>query len=118
LLFFSFFLFSALSVHAQERPKLVVGIVVDQMKADYLYRFNEHYSDKGFKKLIREGAEIKNLHYNYIPTYTGPGHASVYTGTTTAMNAKVLSVSIKDRGAILPAGHTGQAYWLCAVHGG
>ncbi len=65
-----------------ERPKLVVGIIVDQMRQEYLYRFEEHYGEDGFKRLLHEGFEVKNGHYNYIPTYTGPGHASVYTGTT------------------------------------
>lgn len=153
---------------AQERPKLVVGIVVDQMKEDFLYRFYKNYTDDGFKKLMREGAEVKNMHYNYVPTFTAPGHASIYTGSTPAyhgiignnwydkekdewiycvsdesektvgsnsdegkmsphrmltttitdelrlstnMKAKVVSVSIKDRGSVLPGGHTGSSFW-------
>src|SRR6478752_2658217 len=67
-----------------ERPKLVVGIVVDQMRFDFLYRYWNKYSDKGFKRLLREGFSFENNQYNYVPTYTGPGHASVYTGTTPA----------------------------------
>ena len=63
-------------------PKLVVGIVVDQMRYDYLTRFYNKYGDGGFKRMIDEGFNCKNNHFNYIPTYTGPGHASVYTGTT------------------------------------
>ncbi len=63
-------------------PKLVVGIVVDQMRAEYLYRFQDNYTENGFKRLIREGFHVKNIHYNYVPTSTGPGHASIYTGTT------------------------------------
>ena len=63
-------------------PKLVVGIVVDQMRYDYLTRFDSKYGDGGFKRLINDGFNCKNNHFNYIPTYTGPGHASVYTGTT------------------------------------
>jgi predicted AlkP superfamily pyrophosphatase or phosphodiesterase len=65
-----------------ERPKLVVGIIVDQMRQEYLYRFEKHYGEDGFKRLMKDGFEVKNGHYDYIPTYTGPGHASVYTGTT------------------------------------
>jgi predicted AlkP superfamily pyrophosphatase or phosphodiesterase len=65
-------------------PKLVVGIVVDQMRFDYLTRFWNHYGDGGFKRLIEEGFNCKNHHFNYAPTSTGPGHASVYTGTTPA----------------------------------
>ncbi len=62
--------------------KLVVGIVVDQMRYDYLTRFDSKYGNGGFKRLINDGFNCKNNHFNYIPTYTGPGHASVYTGTT------------------------------------
>lgn len=68
----------------QEKPKLIVGIVVDQMRQDYLYKFADRYSEGGFKRLMNEGFMMKNGHYNYIPTYTGPGHASIYTGTTPA----------------------------------
>lgn len=174
--------------HPAKKPKLIVGIVVDQMRPDYLYRYADLYSDDGFKKLIKEGFTVKNLHYNYIPTYTGPGHASIYTGTTpaqhgiignswyhkllkrdyyvtedslskgifsidTAINqqkrnpkqdmagkmsprnmlsttitdelrintqfrSKVIGMSIKDRGAILPAGHTANAaYWYDSQSG-
>jgi predicted AlkP superfamily pyrophosphatase or phosphodiesterase len=153
-----------------ERPKLVVGIVVDQMRYDYLSRFEGKYGESGFKRLINNGFNCKNNHFNYIPTYTGPGHASVYTGTTpkyhgiisnnwydkasgdfvycagddsfesvgtkdkagkmspyrmqtttftdenrlfTQMRGKTIGISIKDRGAILPAGHTANAaYWF------
>ena len=66
----------------QGKPKLVVGIVVDQMRYDYLTRFDSKYGNGGFKRLINEGFNCKNTHFNYIPTYTGPGHASIYTGTT------------------------------------
>ena len=153
-----------------ERPKLVVGIVVDQMRFDYLTRFYNKYGEGGFKRMIDEGFNCKNNHFNYIPTYTGPGHTSIYTGTTpkyhgiignnwydknnresvycagddsvmsvgttskagqmsphrmktttftdenrlfTQMQGKTIGVSIKDRGAILPAGHTANAaYWF------
>lgn len=59
-----------------------MGIVVDQMRAEYLYRFQDNYSENGFKRLMQEGFNVKNMHYNYVPTTTGPGHASIYTGTT------------------------------------
>ncbi len=65
-----------------ERPKLVVGIVVDQMRYDYLTRFYNKYGEGGFKRMMNEGFNCKNNHFNYIPTYTGPGHTSIYTGTT------------------------------------
>ena len=64
------------------RPKLVVGIVVDQMRYDYLTRFYNKFSDGGFKRLLRGGYNMENAHYNYIPTYTAVGHASIYSGTT------------------------------------
>ncbi|HET9054694.1 MAG TPA: alkaline phosphatase family protein, partial [Cyclobacteriaceae bacterium] len=67
-----------------DRPKLVVGIVVDQMRQEYLYRFSNKFSEDGFKRMINEGFMLKNAHYNYVPTVTGAGHASVYTGTTPA----------------------------------
>ncbi len=152
-----------------DRPKLVVGIVVDQMRYDYLTRFEDKYGEGGFNRLIKGGFNCKNNHFNYIPTYTGPGHASVYTGTTpkyhgiisnnwydkvskksvycsgdpsmqsigttghagqmsphrmlastfpdevrlfTQGRGKSIGISIKDRGAILPAGHSANsAYW-------
>ena len=154
----------------KQNPKLVVGVVVDQMRYDYLTRFYERFGEGGFKRLLNEGFNCKNNHFNYIPTYTGPGHASIYTGTTpsnhgiisnnwynkfekeviycaadpsvkavgstsekermsphrmkttsiadqnrlhTQMQGKTIGISIKDRGAILPAGHTANgAYWF------
>ncbi len=151
------------------KPKLVVGIVVDQMRYDYLFRFEKRYSEGGFKRLIREGFLFENANYNYVPTYTAPGHACIYTGTTPSHNgiisnewfdrkenktiycvgdstmnpvgttsisgkmspknllttticdelrittnfkSKVISLSLKDRGAILPAGRSANAaYW-------
>lgn len=151
-------------------PKLVVGIVVDQMRYDYLTRFYNKYGEGGFKRMIKEGFNCKNNHLNYIPTNTAPGHASIYTGATpkyhgiignswydketkknvycasddnvqsvgtlsnagkmsphrmvattftdenrlfTQMRGKTIGISIKDRGAILPAGHTANAaYWF------
>ena len=154
-----------------QKPKLVVGIVVDQMKMEYLYRFADDFSENGFKQLMRDGYTFHNMHYNYMPTYTAPGHASVYTGATPAVHGivgnewyhrtlgkevyctdddavktigngtenegkmspknlqastitdelrlatnfkgKVIGMSIKDRGAILPAGHFANwAFWF------
>lgn len=153
----------------ENKPKLVVGIVVDQMRQEYFYKFQERYTEGGFKRLMNDGFMMTNGHYNYIPTYTGPGHASVYTGTTPATHgiiannwyvrslgrsiycaedstvtavggtegngkisprnmysttitdelrfatnkrSKVVGIAIKDRGASLPAGHLGDAYWF------
>ena len=156
-------------VQAQEKPKLVVGIVVDQMRQEYLYRFQKKFGDGGFKRLMADGFMLTNAHYNYVPTYTGPGHASVFTGSTPAIHgiigndwwdknskksvncvedaaqkpvgspegngdvspwrllsttvtdelklfsqkkSKVIGISLKDRGAVLPAGHLADAaYW-------
>ena len=64
------------------RPKLVVGIVVDQMRYDYLSRFNSHFGDGGFKRLVQQGFNCNNHHFNYAPTKTAPGHAAIYTGAT------------------------------------
>jgi len=77
-------LLSAPVAFAQNRPapKLLVGIMVDQMRPDYLTRFANDFGPDGFNRLRREGLECRNTHYNYIPTVTGPGHSSVYTGTT------------------------------------
>lgn len=93
-LFFTFFLLCLVTISAQNnsklnRPKLVVGIVVDQMRYDYLIRFYDKYGDKGFKRLINDGFNCENAHFNYIPTYTAVGHASVYTGTTASMHGIV-----------------------------
>ena len=71
---------------ALARPKLIVGIVVDQMRYDYLYRYWSKYGRNGFRRLLGEGFSYENAHYNYVPTYTGPGHASIYTGTTPSMH--------------------------------
>ena len=64
------------------QPKLVVGIVVDQMRYDYLTRYWDRYGEGGFKRLVGEGFNFKNHHFNYVPAATAPGHASVYTGAT------------------------------------
>lgn len=175
LFIFTSFLLSAQSstgkaVINPDKPKLVVGVVVDQMRYDYLTRFWNKFGDEGFKRLITEGYNFKNAHFNYVPTYTAPGHASVFTGTSpqnhgiigndwynkfegkkvyctgdenvdpvgttssagkmsphrmiattvadenrlfTQMQGKTIGIAMKDRGAILPAGHTANAaYWF------
>jgi hypothetical protein len=68
----------------ENSPKLVVGVVVDQMRYDYLTKYINHYSENGFKRLVREGFNIENAHYNFIPTKTAVGHASIFTGATPA----------------------------------
>ena len=69
------------------KPKLVVGVVIDQMRYDYLTRFASKYGEDGFKRLLEDGFSLENAHYNYIPTYTAVGHASIYTGTTPTNHA-------------------------------
>ena len=154
---------------AVSRPKLVVGLVIDQMRWDYLYRYNSRYGNDGFKRLMREGYNCQNTMVNYIPSFTAPGHSCIYTGSVPAINgiagnnwidnqtgqgtycvddttvwlagdekkapsmsprnlltttitdelrlatnfqSRVYGIAIKDRGAILPAGHTANAaYW-------
>jgi len=152
------------------RPKLVVGLVVDQMRWDYLYRYYNRYSNGGFKRLINEGFSVENTFIPYTPTYTAVGHTTIYTGSVPAIHGivgndwynvetkknvyctedssvvtvgstpssegnmspknllattitdelrlatnfrgKVIGISLKDRGSILPAGHAANAaYW-------
>jgi predicted AlkP superfamily pyrophosphatase or phosphodiesterase len=68
----------------QDPPRLVVGVVVDQMRTDHIYRYWNNFGEGGFKRLVNEGAFLRDAHFNYMPTRTGPGHASIYTGTTPA----------------------------------
>ena len=63
-----------------QRPKLVVGIVIDQMRWDYLYYYYDKFGEGGMKRLINEGFSCDNQMLNYVPTVTGVGHASIYTG--------------------------------------
>ncbi|BDD00648.1 alkaline phosphatase family protein [Persicobacter psychrovividus] len=153
-----------------KRPKMVLGIVVDQMRYDYLTKYWDQYDENGgFKQLLREGTSFSDMHYNYAPTTTGPGHTTVWSGASPAYSgiannwyydrqeghgvycvddpevetvgqdndsgkrsphrmlatnladelklftnhqSKVVSVSIKDRSAILPAGYMADgAFW-------
>jgi predicted AlkP superfamily pyrophosphatase or phosphodiesterase len=177
-LLFSLLVFTSQFLFAQNkpsRPKLVVGIVVDQMRYDYLYRFANRYGENGLKRMMREGLNCQDNHYNYAPTVTAAGHASVYTGTIPAVHgvvgndwtdrasgkkvyctedstvttvgttgktgfmspknlwtstitdqlkmsqnyqSKTIAIALKDRGAILPGGHTADAaYWYDSKEG-
>ena len=69
-----------------DRPKLVIGLVVDQMRWDYLYRYYEKYGNDGFKRLLNQGYSLNNVHINYIPTYTAIGHTTIYTGSVPAIH--------------------------------
>ncbi len=64
-----------------ETPKLIVSIVIDQFRYDYLTRFENFFGKNGFNRLIRGGALMTCAHYNYIPTETGPGHSSYLSCT-------------------------------------
>ncbi|MFN9975533.1 MAG: alkaline phosphatase family protein, partial [Phycisphaerae bacterium] len=59
------------------------------MKPEFIERYWSEFGAGGFKRLVGEGFTAANLHYNYMPTYTGPGHAAVYTGTSPAYNGIV-----------------------------
>ena len=72
-----------------QRPKLVVGLVIDQMRWDYLYRYNELYGNGGFKRLLREGFSAENTLIPYLPTYTAVGHTCIYTGSVPAITGIV-----------------------------
>ena len=77
-----------------QRPKLVVGIVVDQMRWDYLYRYYSRYATNGgFKRLLNQGFSCENTLIPYSPTVTAPGHTSIYTGTVPAIHG----ITGKDR---------------------
>ncbi len=167
---------SSLKVNASKqstanKPKLVVGIVVDQMRWDYVNRFKPFFkSSSGFIRFINEGATVDNTMIPYVPTVTACGHACVYTGSVPALHgiagnewydnvkqkkiycvedanvqtlgssnnaagqmspvnvwtttlgdefklasnfrSKVFGISLKDRGAIIPAGHSANgAFW-------
>lgn len=83
--------FFATNVFAQKsknnaKPKLVVGIVLDQMRPDFLVRFNQKFSQKGFNRLLNGGNECVNTFINYLPSYTGPGHTCIYTGSVPSLH--------------------------------
>lgn len=69
-----------------ERPKLVVGIVVDQMRWDYLYRYFDRYGEEGFKRILKTGFSAENTYINYVPTYTAVGHTTLYTGSVPSIH--------------------------------
>lgn len=64
------------------RPALVVFIVIDQLRGDYLDAFGDHFTDGGFKRMMRDGAWFDHAYYTYGSLATGPGHASLATGST------------------------------------
>ena len=74
------------SQEAIQKPKLVVGLVIDQMRWDYLYRYQSKYTDGGFKRLLNTGFSLNNVMIPYIPTVTALGHTSVYTGSVPSIH--------------------------------
>lgn len=92
-------LISGLNLNAQhqpERPKIIVGMMVDQMRWDYLYRFQDRYTEDGFKRLLREGFSCENTEIDYLPTFTACGHTTVYTGSVPAIHG-IIGNSWYDR---------------------
>lgn len=75
---------TALAQTFTSKPKLVVGVVVDQMRWDYLSRYYDQMPYGGLKRLINDGYSMNNCLINYVPTITAIGHSSIYTGTTPA----------------------------------
>lgn len=74
---------------AGSKPKLVLVIVVDQFRYDYLERFADVFGGDGFKWLVSRGAFFTNANYDYVPTYTACGHAAIFSGSIPAQNGIV-----------------------------
>ena len=72
-----------------KKPRLVVGIVIDQFRYNYLTRFEDQFGEGGFKRLLNGGAVFTNANYIHTPTYTACGHATFMSGATPAMNGIV-----------------------------
>lgn len=95
------FLLCQANVFAQKpsKTKLVVGIVVDQMRWDYLYRFQNRYGNAGFNRLLKEGFNCQNAYLNYVPSYTAPGHTTIYSGAVPAIHGIVGNDWIENNAA-------------------
>src|SRR5678816_1158228 len=80
--FFFFFFFAQRrpQTPVQKRPRLVLLIVVDQFRYDYLERFGDLFGPDGFRRLMRDGASWAQSNYDHMPTYTAPGHGTMMTG--------------------------------------
>ncbi len=76
-------------VWADGRPALVVVVVIDQFRGDYLTALGDHFVDGGFKRLMDEGAWFANAYHTYGTTATGPGHATLLTGAPPAVHGIV-----------------------------
>src|SRR5476651_868544 len=77
---------TAAATNQVPRPKLVVGIVIDQMRWDYLYRYYDRYQTGGFKRLLSEGFSCDNTNLDYIPSVTAAGHTCIYTGSVPSLH--------------------------------
>ena len=86
---FSFSFLFAQSGNQNQKPKLIVGLVVDQMRWDYLYRYQDRYVNDGFKRLLNDGFSCENTFINYLPSYTAVGHTVIFTGSIPAINGIV-----------------------------
>jgi len=71
---------------SNEKPKLIVGIVVDQMRWDYLYRYYDRYEAGGFKRMLGEGFSCENTFISHLPSFTAVGHSTIYTGSVPAIH--------------------------------
>ena len=79
-----------------QRSKLVVGIVVDQMRWDYLYRYYARYGEGGFKRMLGEGFSVENCKIPYIPSVTAIGHSSIWTGSVPSIHGIAGNNFVKD----------------------
>ena len=66
------------------RPKLIVVIVIDQFRGDYLERYRDQFGDGGFRVFLDRGAYFTDCNYDYANTRTAPGHATLFTGSYTS----------------------------------
>ncbi|MEI3800802.1 Predicted pyrophosphatase or phosphodiesterase, AlkP superfamily [Chitinophaga ginsengisegetis] len=71
---------------SNEKPKLIVGIVVDQMRWDYLYRYYDRYEAGGFKRMLGDGFSCENTFISHLPSFTAVGHSTIYTGSVPAIH--------------------------------
>lgn len=70
----------------KQRPRIVIGVVIDQMRWDYLQQFKGLYGKDGFVRIMDKGFSCNETYINYLPSYTAPGHASIYTGSIPAIH--------------------------------
>lgn len=81
-------LFAGIPISSAQSPKprLIVGLVVDQMRWEYLYKFYNRFGPDGFKRLMDGGFNCNNTHLNFYPSHDGPGYASIFTGTVPSIH--------------------------------